>query len=111
MKTTKTPKSISVIIDGTKIILSLLKKGWVKGAFDNYRFWARVSNTDSAQGIEEGRVLALEVRRIEDGWEQVTDIINYCGYWIMRPKATDFAVYEKIMRALEKVPLRPAFDM
>lgn len=104
-------KTIVVTIDGTNITLSLLKRGWVKGAFGSYRFWALVSNTDTEDGIEEGRVRVLELRRIEKGWTKVTNVAHFNNCWILRPKPTDFAVYEKVLRALDMVPQRPAFEM
>ena len=110
-KAITTPNTVMATVDGTDIKLKLMDCGWVRGTLDGHRFLARVSNYDSDFGIEEGRVYTLEIRQIAKAGSKGMCIVNYDRGWNIRPEPRDFAVYEKVLRALDTVPLRAEHEL
>lgn len=76
-----------------------LPNGWLDGTINGYRFRAKVYDTGSKYGIENGRISKLEV------WEEynrkpgqgIGDIISYERGWDKRPATSE---HKEILNAL-----------
>ena len=75
---------------------------WCNGTCGNYWFEAKLFDTGSMFGINDGRVSKLHIR---DG--NGKDVVNYDRGWDIRPKTGDIKeAYNAILAFLEVAPKR-----
>ena len=77
------------------------ESNWVKGKVgDDYWFEAKLYDSGSSFGIDDGRVSKLRIR-YKGG-----DVVNYDRGWDIRPTKTHKPAYNAIMSLLENSPKR-----
>ncbi len=70
---------------------TLEENGWVTGSFGDYHFQAKVYDTGSKYGIDNGRVSKLCIWRTKetDGHIAKHCVVNYDRGWDVRPESVD----------------------
>lgn len=78
-------KAVDTRINGYRLNTQLKDGGWVNGAIDGFRFHAKVYDTGSRFGINNGRVSKLEIRDRKTGGGTYERIVNYDRGWEIEP--------------------------
>lgn len=74
---------------------------WVNGYIDNLQFEAKLFDTGSIFGINNGRVSKLHI------WNKKNeDIVSYDRNWDIKPNKENSKYYKAIMKFLENLPKR-----
>lgn len=111
MKTAKTPRPVTVYIDRVMVSLEFTNSNWVKGSCCHYHFHAKVYNVYSKYGIDGGRISKLCIWECNEDDSERREVVSYDRGWDLKPKREDMNFYDRIIRALNMVPIRPEFEM
>ena len=90
-----------------RISAKSIGNGWIDGTVDDFRFQAKVYDTGSKFGIDNGRVSKLAV------WNRQTsaDLINYDRGWDKKPANDEQrALFQELLSYLEGLPPEERWD-
>lgn len=73
---------------------------WCSGEVGNYTFSAKLFDTGSIHGINEGRVSKLDM------WNEEGSAVSYCRGWDKKPNKEVKPAYDALMTFLESAPKR-----
>lgn len=74
---------------------------WVNGTVGEYKFQAKLFNTGSSFGIDDGRVSKLCI------WDEDGSIVDYDRSWGIKPSTPkEITYFKSVMKLLENSPQR-----